>query len=132
MLMLGETCLKIKKKNKFLENQLLKNKSMKKLSENVRNCAVSLRVWQGETLISLHKQNTIISGLNMENLSMLLKFQMAMMQQMMFGMYTTMKKFLIKCGKYQNSLITDDNRKLIISSNFYSKWKNSFKKQMET
>ena len=38
----------------------------------------------------------IMSGLNMDNLLMIMSFQAVMMQYMMFGMYTTFRKFPIE------------------------------------
>ena len=51
VLILEETYVQIKNKNKFLESQLLRYESRKKLSANVRNCALSLKVLLGEKLL---------------------------------------------------------------------------------
>ena len=53
---------------------------MNKLSINVRDWEISLKEWFGGTSWSVRKQYNIISGLNMDKLSMILKFQMVMMQ----------------------------------------------------
>ena len=38
-----------------LENRFLRKESMKNLSANVGNCALSLKVWLGETLLYFRK-----------------------------------------------------------------------------
>ena len=50
------TCIQKKNKNIFLENQLLRNESITKLSVNVINCALLLKVWLGETLLSFQNR----------------------------------------------------------------------------
>ena len=80
MIMLGYTCLQINNNRIFLENQLLIKERMTNLSVNVRNFALSLKVWLGETLLPFKKYNMIMSGLNMDKLLILLKFQMVMIQ----------------------------------------------------
>ena len=78
--MLVETCILINIKKKLPEKQLLRKKGTKNMSVDVINCALSLKVWLGETLPSFKKNNMMMSGVNMEKLLMLLKFQMVMMQ----------------------------------------------------
>ena len=109
MLMVGETCLQKNKWGKLLENKLVRNESGENLSVNVINRAHSLNLWIGEKLMSLWEYNMIMSGLNMDILIMILIFKMLIMQYIILGINTTIRKFLIKCGKYQNSLIYDDN-----------------------
>ena len=62
---------------------------------------------------------------------MLPKFQTATTQYMMFGMNTTSRKFLKKSGTYQNSLIIDDDRKLIISGQDSRNIKENFPNQTQ-
>ena len=65
---------------------------MKNLSVNVRNCALSLKVWLVETLLSFQKYNMIMPGLNMEISLIILKFKTVMM----FGINKKIRNFLIK------------------------------------
>ena len=45
---------------------------------------------------------------------------------MMFGMNQIMKTFLIKCGKYRNSFLTDDDSSLNVSRNFSNIFEENF------
>ena len=59
MLILGETCLKIinRKKRKKVT---LRKKMMKTMSVSVRNYAIELKMWPGETLLSFKNRNVIM------------------------------------------------------------------------
>ena len=63
----------------------------------------------------------------MDKLLMLMNFKMVVMQYMMFGMNTTIRKFLIKNAvNIKNSLINYDDIKLIISRQSYRNLKDNF------
>ena len=69
--------------------------------------------------------------LNVEKLLMLLKFKTVTMKYMIFTMYTTIKKFPKKCGKFRNSLITGKDRKMMISRKSSNKLKYFFPKHKQ-
>ena len=91
-----------KEQMEFPKNKLLRNESTKTLSMNVVICALSLKVWLGETLQSFQKNKISYGDDVIDDV---------------YNIYNHQKVPDEKRGEFLNSLIADNDRNLTISSN---------------